>query len=115
VRRQATSRGEFAAARLVNVVLGVWLVISAFAWPHSYAQRTNTWILGVLCIVFELTAFYDPVVRYLNTVLATWLFISCWALPSLSLGTMWNNALVAIAIFFVSLMPMRTRAADTAA
>jgi hypothetical protein len=114
MRARAASRGEFAAARLVNVVLGVWLVISAFAWPHSYAQQTNTWILGLLCVVFALVAFYDPVVRYLNTVLATWLFISCWALPQLSLGTLWNNALVAIAIFFVSLLPMRTSAPDTA-
>ncbi|APR75835.1 Hypothetical protein A7982_01182 [Minicystis rosea] len=101
------------AARLASIVLGVWLVISVFAWPHSDAQRTNALILGVLCVVFALIAFYDPVVRYLNTVLAIWLFISVWALRSLSLGTMWNNALVAIALFFISLLPLQTSATDT--
>jgi len=92
-------------ARIVNIVLGVWLFISAFIWPHSYSQMTNTWILGVLCVLFALIAMRVPEARYLNTILAVWLFISVWALPSLSLGTQWNNALVAIAIFIVSLAP----------
>ena len=92
-------------ARIVNIVLGVWLFISAFIWPHSYSQMTNTWILGVLCVLFALIAMRVPEARYLNTILAVWLFISVWALPSMMLGTQWNNALVAIAIFIVSLAP----------
>ncbi|KYF83465.1 hypothetical protein BE20_40400 [Sorangium cellulosum] len=92
-------------ARIVNVVLGFWLLLSAVLWPHSHAQRTNTWVLGLLCMVFAITAMLAPAVRYLNTVLAVWLFISCWALPTVSLGTIWNNALVAIAIFIASLIP----------
>ncbi len=92
-------------ARGANVVLGVWLFISAFIWPHSSAQMTNTWILGVLCVIFALVAMAVPWVRYLNTLLAIWLFISAWALPSVSPGTIWNNVLVAIAIFIVSLVP----------
>jgi hypothetical protein len=46
-----------------------------------------------------------PWVRYLNTLLAIWLFISAWALPSVSAGTIWNNVLVSIAIFVLSLIP----------
>jgi hypothetical protein len=95
----------YASARIVNIILGIWLFISAFIWPHTYAQMTNTWILGVLTVAFALIAMRVPEVRYLNTILAVWLFISVWALPSMSVGTMWNNALVAIAIFFVSLAP----------
>jgi hypothetical protein len=97
-----------AAPRIVNVILGVWLFISAFAWPHTHAQMTNTWILGVLCVIFALVAMAVPWVRYLNTLLAIWLFISAWALPMESPGTVWNNVLVAIAIFIVSLVPSGT-------
>ena len=96
---------DFTTARIVNIVLGIWLFISAFLWPHTYAQMTNTWILGVLCVVFALIAMRVPEVRYLNTLLAVWLFISVWALPSISAGTRWANALTAIAIFCVSLAP----------
>lgn len=91
--------------RVANVILGIWLFISAFIWPHAYAQMTNTWILGVLCVLFAVIAMRVPQARYLNTVLAVWLFISAWALPVMSVGTRWNNVIVAIAIFFVSLAP----------
>ncbi len=91
--------------RLLNAILGVWLFISAFIWPHTTAQMTNTWILGVLCFVFAVVSFTVTQVRYLNTLLAIWLFISAWALPTMSLETIWNSVLVAIAVFVLSLFP----------
>lgn len=96
---------DFTSARVINIVLGIWLFVSAFLWPHSYAQMNNTWIVGVLCVAFALVAMRVPEARYLNTLLAVWLFISVWALPRLSIATQWNNALVAIAILAVSLAP----------
>lgn len=93
------------APRTLNVLLGIWLFISAFAWSHSAAQQTNTWTLAVLCVVFAVLAMHLAQVRYLNTALAVWLFISAFALATRSHGTLWNNALVAIAVFVVSLMP----------
>jgi hypothetical protein len=93
-------------ARILNVILGVWLFISAFAWPHTSAQFTNTWILGVLAVIFALVAAYAaPQARYLNTLLAIWLFISAFALPRLNVGTVWNNVIVAILMFIFSLVP----------
>ena len=92
-------------ARVTNVILGIWLFISAFIWPHTTVQMTNTWILGVLCVLFALIAMAVPPVRFVNTALAVWLFISAWALPTASTATTWNNVLVAIAIFLTSLVP----------
>ena len=71
---------------------------------------TNTWILGVLTVIFALVAMRFPPVRYLNTILAIWLFISAFALHRLNNGTVWNNALLAIVIFFLSLVPSREQA-----
>jgi hypothetical protein len=105
VQDRAPATSPNASARGINVALGVWLFISAFIWPHSLAERTNTWILGVLTVVFALVATRVPQARYMNTILAIWLFISAWALSRISVGTTWNNALVAIAIFVVSLIP----------
>jgi hypothetical protein len=96
---------EFTTARIVQIVLGVWLFISAFLWLHSGAQMTNTWVVGALCVAFALIALRVPEARYLNTLLAVWLFVSVWALPTLSSATRWCNALTAIAIFAVSLAP----------
>lgn len=93
------------AARFANIILGVWLFISAFIWPHTHAQFYNAWILGVLCVIFAAVAMAVPGVRYLNTVLAVWLFISAFVLPTMVVGTRWNSILVAIAIFILSLNP----------
>lgn len=98
--------------RALNIVLGIWLFISAFIWPHSGAQRANTWMLGLLCVLFAIASMSVPSVRYLNTVLAIWLFISAFTLPRVSAATTWNNALVAIGIFAVSLVPTRPGEAD---
>lgn len=93
------------AARILNLLLGAWLFVSAFAWDHLAAQRANAWILGALCAFFAIIATAVPAVRYLNTLLAVWLFVSVWALPHHSLATQWNDALVAIAVLVISLVP----------
>jgi uncharacterized membrane protein SirB2 len=104
------------AARTLNILVGIWLFISAFCWPHSSAQFANTWILGVICVVVAAIAMRVEQVRFLNTLVGIWLFISAFALPGSSPGTNWNNALVGVAIFIISLtptvvMPRQTRTA----
>jgi hypothetical protein len=95
------------SAAVIAIVLGVWLFLSAFLWPHEPAQQTNTWISGVLCALFALIALSAPRVQYLNTALAIWIFISSWAIPASPLGgTLWNNTLVAVVLFILSLIPL---------
>jgi hypothetical protein len=91
-------------ARIVSLVLGAWLFVSAFLWHHSPEQFTNTWIVGLVSVILTLIAMSVPAVRYLNSALMVWLFISAWALPSESGATIWNNTVVAIVLFIVSLL-----------
>src|SRR5688572_15534329 len=93
------------AARIANVVLETWLFLSAFLWPHSGAHFTNSWLCGLLVVTFALCALRWSDVRYANTVMAIWLFISAFALPSEQPGTVWNNVLLSIAVFIISLVP----------
>ncbi|MBI5545397.1 MAG: hypothetical protein HY901_16045 [Deltaproteobacteria bacterium] len=93
------------AARVANIVLGIWLFMSAFLWPHSPQQATNTWVMGVLCVSFAIVALAMPQASYLNTALSAWLLVSAFVLPRVSSATLWNNALVAVAIFLASLAP----------
>lgn len=102
---EAIHRQE-SAPRIVNLILGVWLFVSAFLWPHSQAQMTNTWIVGALAVVISLVSMYaEAQVRYLNTILSIWLFVSVWVLPRLNVGAAWNNIIVAVLLFVFSLMP----------
>jgi hypothetical protein len=95
-------------ARMVNVVLGAWLFISAFLWPHTEASFANTWVVGALTVAFALWAMKAPSARYLNTALSMWLFFSTFAMVHLLQATLWNNAIVAVAIFIASLVPSRS-------
>lgn len=92
-------------ARTANLVLGIWLFISAFIWPHSGAEQTNTWILGILIVLASIAAMYAPPARYLNTVFGIYLFVSSWLMPHVNAGTLWNNLIVAVLVFVVSLIP----------
>jgi hypothetical protein len=107
LQRRGPEGGE-APPSAINVILGVWLFISAFVWHDSHAQATNTWICGVLCVVIAIAGMGVPWARFLNTGLAVWLFVSAWALPTEHVATLWNNVLVAIALFVVSLVPSDT-------
>ena len=89
--------------RIVSIILSVWLFVSSFVWVHTGVQFTNTWIVGVVGVAFALLTMVSSVFRYLNTLLALWLFISVFVLPT-DTATGWNNALVAIALFFLSLV-----------
>ena len=106
-------RDQMTAARAISLALGVWLFISAFLWSHSYAQFTNSWLVGLLCVAFSVVSIWAPPARYLNAALAVWLFISAWALPTLASGTVWNHVLVSIALFVTSLLPSRRHVPTT--
>ncbi|MFP2895217.1 hypothetical protein [Corallococcus sp. 4LFB] len=92
-------------ARIINIVVGVWLFISAFVWPHTSASRTNTWIVGALCALFAAIALRIPQARWLNAVLSVWLFYSTLAFFRATGGTALNNTLAGVVMFIASLVP----------
>jgi hypothetical protein len=103
----AQNTGESHRPQYINLVLGIWLFISAFLWPHAPALKANTWILGIIISAVSIVAMRSPAARSLNAVAAAWLFFSSLAMTHLSVGTVWNNVLVAIAVFVVSVSERR--------
>ncbi len=89
-------------ARVLNLLLGVWLFISAFVWPHTQGERLETWILGVCIVVFSLIAMSQPAARWINTLAAIVLFFATLAIPHSNPGTLWNNLIVAVVVFILS-------------
>ena len=89
----------------INLLIGIWLFISAFVWPHTMGQQTNTWILGVLIALASAWAMFAPTARYFDTIFAIWLFISTLVIAHQTAGTMWNNLIAAIVVFVLSLVP----------
>ena len=93
--------------RWVTLALGVWLFISAFVWPHAASAMTNTWILGLLIVLGAAWSMYEPRVRYLDTLFAIWLLFSTLVIQHHESATLWNNLIVAVIVFVLSLIPSR--------
>ena len=91
-------------ARIFNVLIGTWLFLSAFGWPHSPAQGMTALICGALTLLSALASIYYPRVRYLTATIAVVLFVSslATAIPRYDL-TFWHNAVFAIVIFLIAL------------
>jgi hypothetical protein len=91
--------------RWVNFAIGIWLIISAFAWPHTAGAQTNTWILGALIAIASIWAMFAPSARFLNTLFAIWLFFATLVVHHTSSATLWNNLIAAAVVFVLSLIP----------
>ena len=102
-------RQSAAPARYANIVLGIWLFLSAFAWEHYPASRTNTWVVGLLIAVVGLIALRSPSARWGNTVLALWLAASTLLLWPAVTATFWNNLIIAALVFALSAVNGRPR------
>ena len=87
----------------------VWVFISAFLWPHTLGERTDTWIIGVLIAIVSVVAMFLPAARLLNTLLAVWLFFATWIIGHASPATAWSNTFAALAVFVMAHVPTRAR------
>lgn len=92
-----------------NAMLGIWLILTPVLWRHSTAEGINTFVVGALMVLFSVRSRAAPSVRFLNAIVAVWLLISAFLLPDPSVWTRWNNSVVALVAFVLSLMPWRAR------
>lgn len=103
--RDVASQVDYQRARYASLGLGVWLMVSAFIWPHYEASRANTWIVGLLICASSLAARRRSRWRWANTALAAWLCLSTLLLiRPLWISMVWNNLLVAGLVFALSLV-----------
>ena len=106
--RGASARSS-TSGRAASVFLGVWLFFSAFLWPHDPAVRTSTWVTGLVIAAAATAAVFAPAARWVAMAASLWLLGSMLWLPHASTATVWNNGIVAVAVFIVSLVPVTGR------
>jgi hypothetical protein len=111
-------------ARVVNIMLGLWLFASAFVWWHSFEQMTHTALVGVFVTLVALTAWRDSShardpqrnpdtkpdgagsrVHFLNAVLGLWLVASLLISRPASQLTLLHNGIMGVLIAMLALVP----------
>jgi hypothetical protein len=89
---------------IVNLVLGVWLVLSP--WALGFVAETrptwNAWILGVIIAVAAIAALFafQEWEEWVNAVLGLWLIVSPWVLgySAMVAAAMWNQVVVGLIV-----------------
>jgi hypothetical protein len=92
-------------ARYCNMVLGLWLFVSAFAWTHTPENRINTCLVGLFVTISSSLAAGASVLRRLTSALAAWLAFTALVVYPSRPATLWNNLLLAAVVLAVSLIP----------
>lgn len=91
--------------RIVNLLLGMWLFLSAFLWNHTDAQYLNAFTCGlVLGILGAAAGERRPLLRLFTGQIGIWLMASTFLLPT-GPGTRVNHLLVGLLVLAMSVLP----------
>jgi len=91
--------------RTLNILLGTWLFLSSFVWPHSSPAFVAAVACGALTVVLSLATSYASGLRYLTAAVAVILLVASLSTSASRWDrTFWHNSIVAIAIFIAALM-----------
>lgn len=99
-----------------NLAVAAWLLVSAFALPHSPASAALTGLTAVLVGTFALASPGLPGLRFVNAILA--FFALGWAallMPEMDGVARVHNALAAAVVCALSLVPGRATIQSAAA
>lgn len=89
--------------RTTIVVLSGWVLFAGYLWPHTTAHLLNNWIVGLGLLIFGTVAYGRPWARFVTLALAAWLFFYSALFSHSDPRTFWNDAMVAVVVFALSL------------
>jgi hypothetical protein len=85
-------------AQIFSVLMGVWLFLSGFAWPHTSTQIGYALVLGTLTVVFALLARRVIWARYASLAIGVITFLLAFSLYRHGGAPFWNHAIIGVAI-----------------
>jgi hypothetical protein len=91
-------------AQIFSVLSGVWLYLSAFAWPHGGVQFLYTAGGGVLTVLFALLSTRLYRARYATAAVGALVYVLAFFLSQRGGPTFWNNTVVGVAIVVAALL-----------
>ena len=96
-----------------TILLGVWLIFSAFAWPNHEPLETCIIAAGAGFGIFGALSCRFTWARAAVLALAVFLFLALVLSKPADAFTFWNNALTALVVFVISLVDRPHRVAES--
>ena len=93
-------------AAIMNVVMGLWMMITPALFDFEKRTADNHYIVGPLVITFAITAIWEVnrSTRYFNLVAGLWLAASPFLLSFQQQEVIWINLITGIIIALLSLV-----------
>lgn len=84
--------------RIFNILMGLWLFVSAFVLPQGRGQVASTAICGALAVVFAALTSYNARSRYLTEIVGAVVVVLAFVAHPLGSATFWHNGVMGISI-----------------
>jgi hypothetical protein len=106
--RRPDWRSEVVGASGLNIIAGIWLIISP--WVLGFNSGDSYWnpiicgiIVGVIGLIRAGGAYRASELSWINALVGVWLFISAWWLAS-SNQAIWNDLVLGVIVFVLALI-----------
>ena len=114
-----SSQATAAGSSWLNIVLGIWVIISPFLLQFARfpAAMWNNVIVGIVIAVLAIIRTSLASQRgwsWTNVILGIWMIISPFALGAMTTAVLWNNILLGIVIALIAIGSASSRAPATA-
>ena len=90
--------------RVAVIVLSVWVLFSGNAWAQNRSNQINSAAVGAALFFFGAIAIRHEWARYVTLALGIWLFAFTAIIGRTDPIIFWNNAMVALVVFVLSLV-----------
>lgn len=99
------TRGSIQSMSIINLILGAWLIVSAWFLNYSSGAIWNQEILGIIVIVFSLIRIFAPAQQwssFINGLAGVWLIISPFIFGFSYAAVYWNDIIVGIIVAWLA-------------
>jgi SPW repeat len=107
-RRAIDWRSDVVGASGLNIIAGIWLIISP--WVLDFQSGDSYWnpivfgaIVGAIALIRAGGAYRAPWLSWINGLIGIWLFVSGWWLASSS-AAQWNDWVMGVAVFVLAMI-----------
>ncbi len=93
--------------RVLNTVLGAWLIASVLIWPHYGPEGFNTLITGLLVITVAPIAIWAPRMRFGTAFLGAWLVVTTFVFVHALQFTFFHDLVASLVLLALAALPSR--------
>jgi len=86
---------------IINLILGIWLILSPFIFSYESGAMTNSIVLGIVVAILAIIRLSAPSqtwASWLNGIAGLWLIVSPFIFGFMQTALLWDQIIVGIVV-----------------